>query len=96
MGILHKGWKTIFARLKSKSLKRGKCRRGGRYARPLRIESLENRELLATVNWHLDVIDDNDPYTTLREAIRDTQDGGTVDFASSPTRRVERVRQKSR
>jgi hypothetical protein len=50
----------------------------------LRFESLEDRRLLATVDTWLDILDDNDGLTSLREAIRDTLAGGTVDFSINP------------
>jgi hypothetical protein len=51
--------------------------------RQLRIESLENRRLLATVTTNIDFTDPDDGLMTLREAIIATLPGGTVDFAPS-------------
>jgi len=51
--------------------------------RRLRMESLEDRCMLSTVTTNIDVNDDHDGLTTLREAIESTLAGGTVDFAQS-------------
>src|SRR5687768_5758899 len=55
------------------------------FHRRLRIEPLEERRLLATVNTLSDVIDDDDELTTLREAILAASPGETIDFAASLT-----------
>lgn len=76
-------WGTIPAKLGR--TRRNQRKRGHRnyLARRVRFEWLEDRKLLATVNTAIDANIDNDGLTTLREAIRDTLDGGMVNFASS-------------
>ena len=77
------GWNTMLAKLGFVKAKPRKCRQRDKYSRSLRFESLECRQMLATVTTLLDVNDPNDGVTTLREAIAVTTAGGIVDFASS-------------
>lgn len=48
--------------------------------RKLRLESLESRQLLATVTTHLDVVDPDDGVMSLREAIAETPANGVITF----------------
>lgn len=52
------------------------------YVVPLRVEALENRQLMATVDTLIDV-NANDGVTTLREAIAAAAPGETIDFSVS-------------
>ncbi|MEM7293722.1 MAG: right-handed parallel beta-helix repeat-containing protein, partial [Pseudomonadota bacterium] len=59
--------------------------KSSRKSRRLKIEGLESRQMLTTVTTLSDIVDPSDGETSLREAVVDVPDGGTIDFAVSGT-----------
>ncbi len=85
MRSLPSGWNTVLAKL---GFKRRKSGRRNICSRRLRFESLEYKRMLATitVNTDLDVNDENDGLTTLREAVEaaNPSGGDSINFALNP------------
>lgn len=80
-------WNMVFAKLGVSKRRRAKGNRRNVRARRLRMESLEDRQMLSTtwtVTWDHDELDLNDGQLSLREAIIDKADAGdTISFDSS-------------
>lgn len=77
------GLDSLLAHLGFKRKKSIEPVRRNAFTRSLSIEHIEDRRVLATVTSSLDINDDNDGFTTLREAIEATLPGGIVDFVQS-------------
>ncbi|MCF0233690.1 MAG: hypothetical protein HUK22_01775, partial [Thermoguttaceae bacterium] len=78
--------KNFFSRFFASKAVQNRAQRGSFGDRKLRLESLENRELLDAnpiVNTDLDVVDAGDNLTSLREAIASVDAGGVIQFDAS-------------
>ena len=80
MRALLKSLKDRFHRTSSASSKNAYRQKPSRH-RGLRLEPLEERQLLSvTVTTELDVVDSQDAYTSLREAVEEASSGDVINF----------------